>query len=97
MAIKDPTYIPNQIDPEEGQSEPVLGGGNATTARRAPGQRVLTAKEREQRQIALGPTVPSKKEAMCQCTKVIHYSVFFDGSGNNRDADSLRIQRGQTA
>lgn len=90
MTVKDPTYIPNQTDPEAGEVEPALGGGNARTARRAPGQRVLTAKEREQRQIALGVTVPSKKEAMCQCTKVIHYSVFFDGTGNNRDAEMAK-------
>jgi hypothetical protein len=62
----------------------------AITARRAPGQRVLTAKEREQRQIALGPTVPEKREAMCQCTKVIHYSVFFDGTGNNRNQEMAK-------
>lgn len=90
MTVKDPTYIPNQTDPEGGQTEPVSGAGNACTARRAPGQRALTAKEREQRQIALGPTVPSKKEAMCQCTKVIHYSVFFDGTGNNRDQEMTK-------
>jgi hypothetical protein len=90
MSVKDPTYIPNQTDPEAGQTEPASGAGNACTARRAPGQRALTAKEREQRQIALGPTVPSKKEAMCQCTKVIHYSVFFDGTGNNRDAEMAK-------
>lgn len=87
MSLKDPTYIPNQTDPVAGQTEALPGGGNATTARRAPGQRVLTAKEREQRQIALGPTVPERKEAMCQCSKVIHYAVFFDGTGNNRDAE----------
>ena len=90
MTVKDPTYIPNQTDPEAGQIEPAFGAGNACTARRAPGQRALTAKEREQRQIALGPTLPSKKEAMCQCTKVIHYSVFFDGTGNNRDQEMVK-------
>lgn len=84
MTIKDPTFIPNQTDLKAGQIEALPGGGSATTARRAPGQRVLTAKEEEQRQIALGPTVPEKKEAMCQCSKVIHYAVFFDGTGNNR-------------
>jgi len=87
MTVKDPTYIPNQTDPEPGLVEPVPGSDTATTARRAPGQRVLTAKEREQRQIALGPTVPSKREAMCECTKVIYYSVFFDGTNNNRDEE----------
>ena len=90
MTVKDPTYIPNQTDPGAGQTEPASGAGNACTARRAPGQRALTAKEREQRQIALGPTVPSKKEAMCQCTKVIHYSVFFDGTGNNREQEMAK-------
>lgn len=87
MTVQDPTYIPSQTDPEAGLNEPVPGAANAATARRAQGQRVLTAKEREQRQIALGPTVPSKREAMCQCTTVIHYSVFFDGTGNNRNED----------
>lgn len=87
MAIQDPTYISNQTDPEVGLQEPVSGAGMSSTARRAPGLRALTAKEREQRQIALGPTVPDKREAMCECTKVIHYSVFFDGTGNNRDQE----------
>lgn len=87
MAVKDPTYIPNQTDTKAGLTEPASGGGVATTARRVPGQRTLTAKEREQRQIALGPTVPEKREAMCQCTKVIHYSIFFDGTGNNRNQE----------
>jgi hypothetical protein len=45
---------------------------------------MLSDREREQRQIALGATVPSKQEAMCQCTKVLHFSVFFDGTGNNQ-------------
>lgn len=62
-------------------------GETAQTARRAPGQRALTAKEREQRQLALGATVPTKDEAMCQCTKVLHFSVFFDGTGNNREQE----------
>lgn len=90
MSVKDPTYIPNQTDPKEGQIEALPSGGSAKTARRAPGQRVLTAKEEEQRQIALGPTVPEKKEAMCQCSKVINYSVFFDGTGNNRDSEMAK-------
>lgn len=90
MAVKDPTFIPSQIDTATGQTEALPGGGVSTSARRVPGQRTLSAKEREQRQIALGPTVPSKKEAMCQCTKVIHYSVFFDGTGNNRDVEMAK-------
>ncbi|WP_295747942.1 DUF2235 domain-containing protein [Undibacterium sp.] len=84
MPIQDPTFIPKQTDPNAGSVDPIPGGQAAETARRAPGQRVLTAKEREQRQLALGPTVPSKQEAMCECSKVIHFSVFFDGTGNNR-------------
>ena len=87
MPIQDPTFIPNQTDPTAGSIDPIPGGQAAETARRAPGQRALTAKEREQRQLALGATVPSKQEAMCECTKVIHFSVFFDGTGNNRDAE----------
>lgn len=87
MSVKDPTYIPNQTDPADGMAEPTYGVGNTSTARHALGQRTLTAQEREQRQIALCTTVPSKKEAMCQCSKVIHYSVFFDGTGNNRDVE----------
>ena len=87
MTVKDPTFIPNQTDPTPGLTDPVPGGQAAETARLAPGQRVLTAKEREQRQIALGATVPSKEEATCHCTKVLHFSVFFDGTGNNRDQE----------
>jgi hypothetical protein len=87
MPIQDPTLIPNQTDPNAGSVDPIPGGQAAETARRAPGQRLLTAKEREQRQLALGATVPSKQEAMCECTKLIHFSVFFDGTGNNRDVE----------
>jgi hypothetical protein len=86
----DPTYIANQTDPIPGLEEPVPGGQAAETARRAPGQRALTAKEHEQRQLALGATVPSKDEAMCQCTKVLHFSVFFDGTDNNRDQEMAK-------
>ena len=84
---QDPTVIPRQTDPTPGLVEPVSGGQSAGTARRAKGQRVLSAKEQEQRQMALGATVPSKQDAMCNCTKVLHYSVFFDGTGNNKDVD----------
>ena len=87
MTVQDPTFIPKQTDPTPGLTDPVPGGQAAETARLAPGQRVLTAKEREQRQLALGATVPSKEEATCQCTKVLHFSVFFDGTGNNRDKE----------
>ena len=90
MKNVDPTYIANQVDPTPGLEDPVPGGQAAQTARRAPGQRTLTAKEREQRQLALGATVPSKEEAMCQCTKVLHFSVFFDGTGNNREQEMAK-------
>ena len=80
----DPTYIANQRDESPGSSNPIPNGQGAQSARRAPGQRVLSDREREQRQMALAPTVPDKVEAMCDCTKVIHFSVFFDGTGNNR-------------
>jgi Uncharacterized alpha/beta hydrolase domain (DUF2235) len=80
----DPTYIANQRDEAPGPSNPVPNGQAAQSARRAPGQRALSDREREQRQIALAPTVPDKTEAMCGCTKVLHFTVFFDGTGNNR-------------
>ena len=91
MPIQDPTFIPKQTDPNAGSIDPILGGQAAETARRAPGQRVLSAKEREQRQLALAATVPSKQEAMCDCSKVIHFSVFFDGTGNNRDVELAKV------
>ena len=94
MANQDPTFISNQTDPTPGLTDPMPGGQAAVTARLAPGQRKLTAKEREQRQLALGATVPTKEEAMCQCTKVLHFSVFFDGTGNNRDEEmALEVNR----
>lgn len=86
----DPTYIANQRDESPGSSNPVPNGQGAQSARRAPGQRVLSDREREQRQMALAPTVPDKVEAMCDCTKVIHYSVFFDGTGNNRQQEMAK-------
>jgi Uncharacterized alpha/beta hydrolase domain (DUF2235) len=89
-AVQDPTYIPGQTDREAGLADPVQGTQSSQTARRAPGQRALSGREREQRQIALGATVPSKQEAMCQCTQVIHYSVFFDGTGNNRSLEMAK-------
>ena len=87
MVAKDPTYIANQADPTPGLSDPVAGGQAAETARIVPGQRKLTNKEREQRQLALGATVPTKEDATCRCTKVLHFGVFFDGTGNNRDVE----------
>jgi hypothetical protein len=83
-SIQDPTYIANQRDEDPGSEFPVPNGQAAQTARRAPGQRALSDREREQRQISLAPTVADKSEAMCDCTKVLHFSVFFDGTGNNR-------------
>lgn len=97
MSVKDPTFIPNQTDPTAGLTEPAPASSGATTARCAPGQRVLTAKEREQRQIALGPTVADKKEAMCRCSTVLHFSVFFDGTGNNKDADAAKKKQSNIA
>ena len=90
MTVQDPTYIANQIDLAPGLTEPIPNGEAAQTARRAPGQRKLTSKEHEQRQLALGVTVPTKDEAMCQCTNVLHFSVFFDGTGNNRDQEMAK-------
>lgn len=86
----DPTYIANQRDESPGSSDPVPGGQGAQSARRAPGQRKLSDREREQRQMALAPTVPDKAEAMCDCTKVLHFSVFFDGTGNNQQQEMAK-------
>lgn len=86
----DPTYIANQRDEAPGSSNPVPGGQATQSARRAPGQRVLSDREREQRQVALAPTVPDKTEAMCDCTKVLHFSVFFDGTGNNQQQEMAK-------
>ncbi|MFG6469084.1 T6SS phospholipase effector Tle1-like catalytic domain-containing protein [Roseateles sp. BYS87W] len=90
MKNLDPSYIENQVDSQPGLTEPVSGAQGAQTARRAPGQRSLSAKEREQRQLALGATVPTKEEAMCQCTKVLHFGMFFDGTGNNRNEEMAK-------
>lgn len=95
-AVKDPTYVENQRDETAGSMDPLPGAGAAQTARRPPGQRTLSNQEREQRQIALCATVPDKQQAMCQCSKVIHYSVFFDGTGNNR-FDELAKDQDQQA
>lgn len=89
-SVKDPTYIANQRDEAPGSSDPVPGGQGAQSARRAPGQRVLSDRERERRQMALAPTVPDKAEAMCDCTKVLHFSVFFDGTGNNQKQEMAK-------
>ena len=86
----DPTYIAKQRDDAPGAPNPVPDGQAAQSARRAPGQRSLSDKEREQRQLALSGTVADKTEATCDCSKVIHFSVFFDGTGNNRDQEMAR-------
>lgn len=86
----DPTYIPNQADPEPGATDPVPGGEAAQTARKVKGQRSLTERERAQRQLALGCTVADKEEAMQGCTQVLHYAVFFDGTGNNRELEMAK-------
>lgn len=86
----DPTYIANQRDEAPGSSNPIPNGQGAQSARRAPGQRLLSDREREQRQMALAPTMPEKVDAMCDCTKVLHFSVFFDGTGNNRQQEMAK-------
>ena len=88
--MRDPSYVRGQVDPEPGLSDPVEGGGAAETARPAPGQRTLSVKEREQRQLALAPCVAEKEEAMCNCSCVLHFSVFFDGTGNNRSQEMAK-------
>lgn len=82
--IQDPTYIQGQIDRGVGAKEAPNGAQSASSAPRALGQRSLSDKEREQRQLALAAAVPNKDQSMCECTKVLHFSVFFDGTGNNR-------------
>lgn len=86
----DPTYIPNQVDPQPGATDPIPGGQAAQTARKARGQRTLSERERAQRQLALQCTVADKNEAMLGCTQVLHYAVFFDGTGNNRDQEMAK-------
>jgi hypothetical protein len=88
MTAQDPTAIPGQVDLEPGSPEPVADADpTARTARLARGTRPMTDAERQQRQAAQSCSLPDKEEATTGCSQALHFTVFFDGTGNNRDAE----------
>lgn len=88
MTSTDPTAIPGQVDLEPGTPDPIAQAeGTARTARLARGTRPLSDAERRRRQEAMCGTVPDKEAATTGCTQSLHLSVFFDGTGNNRDEE----------
>ncbi|WWW34399.1 DUF2235 domain-containing protein [Stenotrophomonas rhizophila] len=88
MTATDPTAIPGQVDLEPGSPEPVADADpTARTARLARGTRPMTDAERQQRQAAQSCTLPEKEEATTGCSQSLQVTVYFDGTGNNRDAE----------
>jgi len=88
MTATDPTAIPGQVDLEPGSPEPVADADpTARTARLARGTRPMTDAERQQRQAAQSCTLPEKEEATTGCSQSLQVTIYFDGTGNNRDAE----------
>lgn len=88
---RDPTEIPGQVDLEPGSPDPVRDAdASVRIARLARGTRVLSAAEQKRRQEALMCTLPDREEATTGCTQVLHFAVFFDGTGNNRDEEMAK-------
>ncbi|MFC3551856.1 phospholipase effector Tle1 domain-containing protein [Lysobacter cavernae] len=88
MSIDYVSKISGQVDLVPGSPDPIPDAdATARTARLARGMRKLTDQERRQRQDALACTAPEKEEAMTGCTQTLHYTVFFDGTGNNLEQD----------
>lgn len=84
----DPTEIPGQVDLEPGSPDPVANADpNARIARMARGTRPLSDAELARRQQALNCAIVGPDDAAAGCTQVLHLSVFFDGTGNNRDKE----------
>ncbi|MDQ5168388.1 DUF2235 domain-containing protein, partial [Klebsiella pneumoniae] len=84
----DPTEIPGQVDLLPGSPDPVADADpSARIARLARGTRPLGDGERQQRQTAMSCSVLDPEEAGSGCTEVLHLSVFFDGTGNNRNEE----------
>lgn len=84
----DPTEIPGQVDLEPGTSD-ALGdvNGVARTARLGRGLRPLSDAERAQRQLAASRTLVDKESAGTGCVTTLYLAVFFDGTGNNMEAE----------
>ncbi len=84
----DHTAIRGQVDLQPGTPDPVRGSeGGARIARLQRGLRELSDAERAQRQLANSMNVPDKEEATTGCVQSLYLSVYFDGTGNNRDVE----------
>lgn len=89
--LNDPTEISGRVDILPGLSEPLANADpTARTARLALGARPLSVAERQQRQEAMSCNVLDSDEAGTGCTQVLHLTVFFDGTGNNRDQEMAK-------
>lgn len=87
----DPTEIPGQVDLEPGSPDPVPDADpSARSARLARGTRPLSDAERVRRQQALTCAAVESDDAAAGCTQVLHLTVFFDGTGNNRDQEMAK-------
>lgn len=85
---RDPTEISGQIDLEPGSPDPIRDADpSARIARLARGTRPLSHAEKAIRQLALSCTAVGPDEAGAGCTQALHWAVFFDGTGNNRDEE----------
>lgn len=87
-AVTDHTAIRGQVDLEPGTGDPVRSSeGGARIARLQRGLRELSEGELAQRQLANSMNVPGKEDGTTGCVKSLYLSVYFDGTGNNRDAE----------
>lgn len=87
----DGTRVPGQQDPTPGRREPLqFAQGDASKPKMATGIRPLTALEQAQRQRALACAAPSKEEATAGCSQLLDFTVFFDGTGNNRSQEMTK-------
>jgi len=63
----------------------------------AAGQRPLTLVERQQRAAAMNCVDPNQKPGLADCSQSLWISIFFDGTGNNRSADTLKLKHSNIA
>lgn len=94
--VTDHTAIRGQVDLEPGTPDSVRSSeGGARIARLHRGLRELSDGERAQRQLANSVNVPAKEDATTGCVKSLYLSIYFDGTGNNRDAELRKPEEGR--
>src|SRR5690606_9128781 len=88
---KDPTEVSGQVDVLPGSPDPLPNADQtARIARFVRGRRPLSDAERQQRQVAMTCNALDFEDAGMGCAQVLHLSIFFDGTGNNRDEEMAK-------